>query len=279
MISTSASVSTKTSGNSLREDTCRTFDSLCEEIKRLVHTVAERSSKHASADREQRQMNSVNIRLHAVVQHMSTFDIYKRKKRYSTADEPSTATQHATNRSQSPPTPAPETLTRTSTTETKAHNQSIIKQEIFKRFSVLANQTVDVGKKFAEILRIECVETRLKQLTELEQSETGIWSTTIGQLKQSIQFEIQLDKESIERAEQARIREEQRVKAKKEAEEQARLRREREEREIEERLQKDLASIQLQFIKTQADSRCRVAWLQKRSLVRQRRANQSANAG
>ena len=64
-----------------------------------------------------------------------------------------------------------------------------------------------------------------------------------------------------------------------EADEQDRLKVERAEREMQERLQKELARIQLQLVKSQADCQCRLAWLERFPLVTHRRANQTANAG
>ena len=347
------------------------FDSLCDEKKRLLLHTIKQQAKKTSADREQRhqlrqQMNSVNKRLHAVVQHMSAFDRYKRKKKYSTA-EPRTTTQHAVHLSPSPTSASQTTTTTTNETiRTFKPSRNIIELDVFNPLRVLTNQTVDVGKKFAEILQIECTGTRLQQLTELEQSEPGsVWSTTIGHVKQCAQLEIQLDREAgeahileeqleMERKEvqeQARIRREQRAKErqladeqvrlqreqrakerkhaeeeaqlereqraierkqadeqaqlereqfeketreaeelyllqreqrdkeKREADEQDRLQVERAEREMQERIQKEHARMQLQIVKSQADCRCRLAWLERFPLVTHRRANQTANAG
>ena len=381
--------------------TSATFDSLYEEKKLLLHTIDQQNKPASAADREQQhqagqqeQMNNLHKRLHAEVQHMSAFDRYKRKKRNSTA-EPSTAIQHAAASRSPPPT----------TTEAKTQGQSrrnIIDLEIFRPLRDLHNQAVDVGKKFSEIVLIECTETRLQQLAELEQNDrTGIWSPAIDYVKQCIQSEIQQDRqaeqacnrgeqrenekgdfgeqarirreqreeerrqageqarirneqreeERIQAGEQARIRRERReeemrqaqeqarirrdqledetrqaqeqirirreqreevrrqaeeqvrlpreqreketkeaeeqyrlewerrARERREADEQGRLRRERAERESEERLQKELARIQLGLVKSQADYRCRVAWLERLPLVRHRRANKSANAG
>ena len=108
------------------------------------------------------------------------------------------------------------------------------------------------------------------------------------------------EKERREAEDQTRLQREQRENKQREAEEQARLRleqgrilqeqfrqaqeqlrlvREGAEREIEELRHKKPTRIQLQCAKNQADLQFQVAWLLKRSLVRQRRANQSANAG
>ena len=317
-----ASVSTKASADCLREDTCRTFDSLCEEKKHLIHTV-DRQRKLANADRKQQQlqirhqMNSLNKQQHAALERMSAFDRYKRKKRNSTAEHITTTHQHATN--SSPPTQQP---TATNVTRIDKQSPDII------GFTPI--QTLDDVLKFADILRNECTETQMQHVTELEQDETDLWSTTIcEQFKHSlsqIRKKAMQDKEWNEDDEQAplpresekkkdqelrekerreaedqtRLQREQRENKQREAEEQARLRleqgrilqeqfrqaqeqlrlvRERAEREIEERRHKKPTRIQLQCAKNQADLQFQVAWLLKRSLVRQRRANQSANAG
>ena len=203
------------------------FDSLCDEKKRLLRRTNNQQAKQTSADREQRhqlrqQMNSVNKRLHAVVQHMSAFDRYKRKKRFSTA-EPRATTKHAAHVS---PSPTPASQTAENIMSLNIPSRNIVDLDVFKPLRDLANQTVNVGKKFAEILQNECKETRLQQLAELEQNDAGsIWSTTVDHVKQCTQLEIQLDRE----AEEARIREERRDKDRREAED--RLRRDQREKE------------------------------------------------
>ena len=250
------------------------FDSLCDEKKRLLRHTIKQQAKKTSADREQRhqlrqQMNSVNKRLHAVVQHMSAFDRYKRKKRFSTA-EPRTTTQYAAHLSPSP-TPASQTTTTTATNEnirTFKPSRNIIELDVFNPLRVLTNQTVDVGKKFAEILQIECTGTRLQQLTELEQSEPGsVWSTTIGHVKQCAQLEIQLDREAGE----AHILEEQLEMERKEVQEQARIRREQraKERQLADeqvRLQREQRAKERQQAQVQAEEEAR--------LEREQRANE-----
>ena len=308
-----ASVSTKASTDCLQEDTCRTFDSLCEEKKRLIYTV-DRQRKLANADRKQQQlqirhqMNSLNKRQHAALERMSAFDRYKRKKRNPTAEPITTTQQHAAANS-SPPTQQP-----------TATNVTIADQQITDMIGFTPVQSLDDVLKFADILRNECTEAQMQHVTELEQNETDLWSTTIcEQFKHSLsqirkkamqaplprESEKKEDQERRERErreaeEQTRLQREQRENEQREAEEQARLRleqgrilqeqfrqaqeqlrlvRERAEREIEERRHKKPTRIQLQCAKNQADLQFQVAWLLKRSLVRQRRANQSANAG
>ena len=86
-------------------------------------------AKKAKGTRK-KKLRKTKVSLKLSSSHSRIYDRYKRKTKFPT-DEP------------------------TWTTTTRAHNQSLIQLEIFKRLGDLNKQTVDVGKKFAEILRIE----------------------------------------------------------------------------------------------------------------------------
>ena len=309
-------------GDDNDDDYMQMFVALREEKRRLLDTAAAADHQLGRSKQEQeqlrQQMNNFSRRLHAVVQRMSAYDRYKRKKKTIRKHTATTQQQRESKPSDpgTQPQPSQQQLspewiaqkwTRISQMEAEVDecHQRLVNFDGWKRLANEMRKDVEVYKQFTNMLRGQPVETNTEEeesnqanepQSEHEKRRNSFKEFMKEIVKQVEECRVDRKAPSQQRAhtdEQLRLTlapqiDQQHARHVEQAEmERARLATLREQRALEskrrrestDRLQEETNQILRRIDKRKANGAWHDEWRSRRPMIVQRRANQAVNAG
>ena len=329
MSSTSTPISISKAHKCHQQDDMRTFVALQQEKRRLLDKAKQLSKNQKTRSEEttttldkmqqlRQQMNDFNRRQHAVVQRMSAFDRYKRKKTTLRNHNPANVTkssprssssrvesatneqQRASDESRPSDLDTQPQLSRISQMQAEFDEcrERLVNFDGWKRLAEEMQKYIHVYEQFANMLRGQPVETNDDEeesnqifgpLSEHEQRRNSFKEFAKDIVKQveecRAQNEIAFEEE--DRRIQARLEEQKaqiderhaQARARRKLREEQRAEENRRKREESEERSRKSARFLRQFDKRMEDHKWQKEWRSRRPLVMQRRVDQSANAG